>query len=90
MKIFRTMFALAVMVVFVSCQAGQNLLQMPLNLIKGITAPIGRTLGLSAENTRTPGDLHIDAREAHDAAAAVRDSGMLVKLDSAEPALAWR
>jgi hypothetical protein len=69
MKILRPVLALAATIFFVSCQAAGNLIQAPFNLVGRALQPIGRTVGLSSENTRTPGDMTIEAREVREALA---------------------
>lgn len=70
MKLIRVAGVPFLILALTSCQAGENLLRMPVNLFKTVLSPIGRTVGLTSDNTRTENDMHIEAREVHNAVAA--------------------
>jgi cytochrome c556 len=87
MKLLRALLALAMATTLVSCQAAQNILSAPVNMVKTVLGPIGRTVGIGSGNTRIE-DLRIEAHEVREAVAAVHQNE--TKADPAGPVVVQR
>ena len=60
MRTLRILSALAI----ISCNVSCALVQAPVKLANGMLNAVGRTLHMSSENTRKPGDIKIESHDA--------------------------
>jgi hypothetical protein len=90
MKVSRAFVLVVATLPLAACQTAQNMLQMPVNLAKSLLSPVGRTMGISSENTRSSGELRIEDRELREAVAVTHEGGPSAAPEAPVTALAQR
>ena len=84
MRTLRPLLALAVILSQASCA----LVQAPLKMANGMLNAVGRSLHLSSQNTRRPGDLNVESRDTKEAV--VLNSAQAPEPELSGPLLAQR